>query len=85
MTQHALHGVQPPWLARSKDLSPIEHVWDMMKQELTLSPEPAKLRQRVQDGLDNLLQNNIRHLYNHLHVRIQACIATIVYFYSHGR
>ena len=30
--QHALHGVQHlPWPARSSDLSPIEHVWDMMK------------------------------------------------------
>ena len=41
-TQRALHGVQQlPWLARSPDLSPIEHVWDMMKREPTLSPEPA--------------------------------------------
>ena len=41
-TQHALRGVQqPPWPARSPDISPIEHSWDMMKRELTLSPEPA--------------------------------------------
>ena len=37
----ALHGLQLPWPARSPDLSPIEHTWDMMKQELALSPEPA--------------------------------------------
>ena len=41
-TQRALRGVQQlPWPARSPDLSPIEHISDMMKRELTLSPEPA--------------------------------------------
>ena len=35
-TQRALRGVQQlPWPERSPDLSPIEHVWDMMKRELT--------------------------------------------------
>ena len=58
-TQRALHGVQQlPWPARSPDLSPIECVCDMMKRELTLSPEPAititKLRQRLQDAWDHL-------------------------------
>ena len=52
VTQRALRGVQQlPWPARSLDPSPIEHVWDMMKRELTLSPEPAatiaELRQRL--------------------------------------
>ena len=40
--KRALCGVQQlSWPARTPDLSPIEHVWDMMKRELTLSPEPA--------------------------------------------
>ena len=40
--QRTLQGVQElPWPTRSPDLSPIEHVWDMMKWVLTLSPEPA--------------------------------------------
>ena len=47
------------------DLSPIEHVWDMTKRELTLFPEPvtiiAELRQQVQDAWDNLSQDGIRH------------------------
>ena len=43
-TQHALHGVQQlSWPARPPYLLPIEHVWDMMKQELTLSPEAATM------------------------------------------
>ena len=52
--QHTLCGVQKLlWPATSPDLSPIKHVWYMMKRELTLSPEPAKtiakLQQQVQD------------------------------------
>ena len=78
--QHALHDVQQlPWTEKSPDLSPIEHVWDMMKWELTLSPEPAttiaELQQWVKDAWDNLSQDDIWHLYEHLHVRIHACIA----------
>ena len=37
-TQRTLRGVglrQLPWPARSPDLSPIEHEWNMMKRELT--------------------------------------------------
>ena len=50
----------------------------MMKQELTLSPEPAtataELQQRVQDAWDNLWQDDTRHLYDCLHARIHAYI-----------
>ena len=50
-----------------------------MKQELTFSPESAiniaKLRQRLQDALDNLLQDDIWDLYDRLHVRIHVCVA----------
>ena len=58
-TQRALRGVQLlPWLARTPDLSPIEHIWDMMKWELTLSLDPAttiaELRQRLRDVWENL-------------------------------
>ena len=60
-TQRALCGVQQlPWPARTPDFSPIEHVWDMMKRELTLSLEPAKtiaeFRQRMQDAWRNILR-----------------------------
>ena len=50
-----------------------------MKRELTLSPEPAttipELRQRVQDALDNLSQDDIRHLYDRLHARKNTSVA----------
>lgn len=64
VTQCALRGVQQlPWPARSPDFSPIEHVRDMMKQELRRSPESArtiaKFYQKVQDAWDNPLQDAI--------------------------
>ena len=50
-----------------------------MKRELTPSPERAttisELRQRVQDAWDNVSQDDIRHLYDRLRVRILACVA----------
>ena len=42
VTQCAIHGLQLlSWTARTPGLSPIEHIWNMMKRELTLSSEPA--------------------------------------------
>ena len=62
--QRAFHGVQQlPWPVRAPDLSPIKYIWDMKKQELTLSPEPAttitELQQWMQDAWDSLLQDDI--------------------------
>ena len=79
--QRALRGVQQlPLRARSPRLSP-KHVWDMMKRELTLSPEPAttiaELRQRLQDAWDNLSQDDIRHFHDRLQARIHAHVATV--------
>ena len=39
-----------PRTARTSDVSPIEHVWDMMKRELTLSPEPATTIAKLRNG-----------------------------------
>ena len=50
-----------------------------MKQELTLSPDPAitivELRHQLQDALDNLSQDGIRHLYDRLQARIETYVA----------
>ena len=58
-----MHSLAPSGGNATPDLSPIEHIWDMMKRELTLSPEPAtiiaELRQQVQDAWDSLLQDDI--------------------------
>ena len=79
-TQRALRGEQQlPWPTRAPDRTSVEHVWYMMKWELTLSPEPAtiiaELRQRVQDALVILSQDDIRHLYDRFHARIHTCVA----------
>ena len=58
-----------PGQQRAPDLSPIGHIWDMTKRELTLSPEPATT------GARYLGQSIIWHLHDHMHVRIHACIA----------
>ena len=81
-THSALRGVQQlPFPARSPDLLPVEHVWDVIKRELALSPEPAtinaKLRQQVQVALGILSQDNFRHLYNSFQARIHTCFAAI--------
>ena len=51
-----------PWPAKFPDLLPTEHVWDIIKGEFNLSPEPpttiAKLRQCVQDAGDNISQDD---------------------------
>ena len=78
-TQHAFSAIQQlPWPARTQDFSPIVYVWDMMTQDLTLSPEPAtaipELQQWLQDAWDILLQDDIWHSYNHLHAIIYTCV-----------
>ena len=61
--QRSLRGVQLSWPARTPDLSPVEQVWEMMKRDVVLTPEPAttiaEVRQRAQDAWDNLLQDDI--------------------------
>ncbi|GFU68628.1 hypothetical protein TNCV_4741501 [Trichonephila clavipes] len=38
-----------PWLARSPDLSPVEHVWDQLKQQLPSCHSVHDLEFTVQD------------------------------------
>ena len=50
-TQRALRGVQQlHWPTTSPDLTPVEHMWDMMKRDLTLSPEPATIIVNYDNG-----------------------------------
>ena len=50
-----------------------------MKWELALSPEPATtiatLRQRLQGAWNNVSQDNIRHFYDRVYVKIHAYLA----------
>ncbi|GBM48679.1 hypothetical protein AVEN_192284-1 [Araneus ventricosus] len=79
VTQHVPQSVDmPPWSARSSDLSPIEHVWDIIGRQLQRHPQPALtvpvLTDQVQQALNSIPQIDIRHLYDTRHARLHACI-----------
>ncbi|GBM08727.1 Microtubule-actin cross-linking factor 1, isoforms 1/2/3/5 [Araneus ventricosus] len=79
VSQHALQGVDIlPWPARSPDLSPTEHVWDIIGRKLQHYPLPAQtvpvLTAQVQQAWNSIPQSDIRHLYDTMHARLQACI-----------
>ena len=58
-TQRAFGGVQQmPWPTRPSDLSPIEHVWDMIKRELTFS-RACKNRCRILTTVARSLEKSI--------------------------
>ncbi|KAH0817434.1 hypothetical protein GEV33_005357 [Tenebrio molitor] len=63
-----------PWSPRSRDLSPIEHVWNLMGRRLTNLHNPpltlAALRHEIQVGWDSVPQDEINHL-----IRMRPTIA----------
>ncbi|GFX42441.1 uncharacterized protein TNCV_1520051 [Trichonephila clavipes] len=64
-----------PWLARSPDLSPVEHVWDQLKRQMPSCHSVHDLELAVQDLRAHLPQDNIRCLINSMPDRVVACIA----------
>ncbi|GFV62544.1 uncharacterized protein TNCV_3867251 [Trichonephila clavipes] len=75
VTQRALQSVDMlHWPARS----PIERVWDIIGRQLQHHPQPAltvrALTQQVQQARNSIPQSDIRHLYDTMHARLQACI-----------
>ncbi|GFT47624.1 transposable element Tc1 transposase [Trichonephila clavipes] len=63
------------WAARSPDLSPVEHVWDQLKQQMLSCHSVHDLELAVQDLWAHLPQDNIRCLINSMPDRVAACIA----------
>ncbi|GBM29399.1 hypothetical protein AVEN_253919-1 [Araneus ventricosus] len=65
VTQRAPHSVDMSWPARSPDLSPIEHVWDIIRRQVQRHPQPAgtvaDLSEQVQQAWTSVSQNDIRH------------------------
>ncbi|UYV79433.1 hypothetical protein LAZ67_17002595 [Cordylochernes scorpioides] len=89
ISQQALQDVQMlPWPPYSPDLSPIEHVWDIIGRRLHALPQPRsedELWQMVEREWRAIPQDAIRTLIDSLPRRVAACIAVRVYkrFYRH--
>ncbi|UYV83090.1 hypothetical protein LAZ67_22002170 [Cordylochernes scorpioides] len=79
ISQQALQDVQmPPWPPYSPDLSPIEHVWDIIGRRLHALPQPCsedELWQMVEREWRAIPQDAIRTLIDSLPRRVAACIA----------
>ncbi|GFU32342.1 DDE_3 domain-containing protein [Trichonephila clavipes] len=63
-----------PWLARSPDLSPVEHVWDQLKWQMPSCHSVHDLELAVQDLWAHLPQDNIKCLINSMPDRVAASI-----------
>jgi hypothetical protein len=67
-----------PWPPRSPDLSPIEHVWDMIGQRLkNLARRPQtiqQLRHEIQVTWDALPQGEIDNLIRSMPRRVAECV-----------
>ncbi|UYV64486.1 hypothetical protein LAZ67_3000928, partial [Cordylochernes scorpioides] len=79
ISQQALQDVQMlPWPQYSPDLSPIEHVWDIIGRRLHALPQPRsedELWQMVEREWRVIPQDAIRTLIDSLPRRVAACIA----------
>lgn len=75
----AQHMQLLPWPAYSPDMSPIEHVWDMVGRRLARDPRPAvskdELWLRIQAIWNSLPQADIQNLFDSMPRRIAALIA----------
>ncbi|GFX36617.1 transposable element Tcb2 transposase [Trichonephila clavipes] len=52
-----------PWLARSPDLSPIEHIWDNLGRRLGHPTSLNELEARLQQILNEMSQDIKQNLY----------------------
>ncbi|GFY35714.1 transposable element Tcb2 transposase [Trichonephila clavipes] len=68
------HFQLPPWLARSPDLSLVEHVWNQLKRQMRTCHSVHDLELVVQDLWAHLPQDNIRCLINSMPDRVARCI-----------
>ena len=70
--------VRMEWPARSPDLNPIEHAWDMLQTAVSSRPlQPAsvqQLRQALLEEWDQIPQYKIRRLISSMRRRCQAVI-----------
>ncbi|GFY13084.1 transposable element Tcb1 transposase [Trichonephila clavipes] len=68
-----------PWSAYSPDMSPIEHVWNLVGRRLARDPHPAaskdELLLRIQAIWNSLPQADIQNLFDSVPRRFAALIA----------
>ncbi|GFV38836.1 transposable element Tcb2 transposase [Trichonephila clavipes] len=64
-----------PWSALFPNLSPVEHVWNQLKQQMPSCHSVHDLELAVQDLWAHLPQDNIRCLINSMLDCVAACIA----------
>ncbi|GFV16935.1 transposable element Tcb2 transposase [Trichonephila clavipes] len=64
-----------PWPARSPYLSPVEHVWDQVKRQMSSCYSVHELELVAQDLWAHLPQDNISCLINSMPDRVAACVA----------
>ncbi|GFU79136.1 transposable element Tcb1 transposase [Trichonephila clavipes] len=68
-----------PWPVYSPDMSPIEHVWDLVGWRLARDPCPAASKDElllpIQAIWNYLLQEDIQNLFDSMPRRIVALIA----------
>ncbi|CAH2002088.1 unnamed protein product [Acanthoscelides obtectus] len=68
-----------PWPPRSPDLSPIEHVWDMMGRRLVNLQRPPQtleaLREELVVAWNEIPQEDIDHLIRSMPRRVGECVA----------
>jgi hypothetical protein len=74
------HGIERmDWPARSPDLNPIEHVWDMMGRSIAqLEAQPHGLQQlgvALEAAWDALAVRDVNRLINSMRQRCEAVIA----------
>ena len=68
-----------PWPAYSPDLSPIEHIWDILDRKVRARDPPPStipgLRRALAEEWDNIPVGTVNRLINSMHRRIRAAIA----------
>ncbi|KFM83186.1 E3 SUMO-protein ligase RanBP2, partial [Stegodyphus mimosarum] len=63
------------WPARSPDLSPIEHVWDMLRKKLPPEPNVVELTSQLERIWHDLLQHVIGDLLDLIPYHVWVCVA----------
>lgn len=67
-----------PWPARSPDMNPIEHVWDMVKRRIRAQPNPPETLRELRDAVvaawDDIPQVTLRSMLQSMPDRMQAVI-----------